>query len=103
MALNVTPTSGAEPYTLTIDLENKLSIDGITYDMAVRFSSTPGTCPVPAGSPSQVVRAALLNQGYYVRDITVPVGSCGVYKVDIIDLATSDIISTESVSIDNLE
>lgn len=103
MGLNITPTSGDAPYTLSIDLLNPSLIDGVNYDLLARFSSSTGNCPVPAAAPSQVVRDALLSQGYYIRTIVVVPGDCGVYKIDIIDLDTSTTISTQSVSIDNIE
>lgn len=102
MALSVTPTSGAAPYKLSIDILNKSLIDGVRYEMEVRSQSAIGECPIPASAPVDLLRTSLLNQGYFIRNQNVAEGSCNVYKVDIIDLATSDIISTQSVSIDNV-
>lgn len=102
MALDITPTSGAEPFTLTIDLLNKFLIDGDQYRLDVRVASSVGSCTVPASSPQPEISYVLLNQGYFIRTNSVPVGNCVVYKVDIVDVATSDIISTQSVQIDNI-
>ena len=87
---------------LSIELAHKNLIDGVRYDMEVRFFQRTGLCPVPENEPPSVVRDALLNTGSFAREFAVPVGACAVYKVDIIDLATSDVISTDSVSIDNI-
>lgn len=103
MELTVTPSSGDGPYILSADIFNKSVIDGVRYDLLAYSQSAVGECPIPTSSPNTIVRDSLLYQGFFSRNQSVPVGSCNVYKVDIVDLATSDIVSTQSVSIDNLE
>lgn len=102
MALSITPTSGAGPYTMTIDLVNKSLIDDVQYALEARLQDSVGSCVVPGGPDVPVVSSALLNNGFYVRTPTVQAGNCVTYKVDIVDLATSAVISTQSVSIDNV-
>lgn len=102
MALQVTPTSGAGPYTLTLDLAHKSLVEGVRYKIEARLGTNVGACVVPGGENNSSLAAQLLNIGSYTRNTDVPVGSCASYKIDIVDMKTSEIISTQSVSIDNV-
>lgn len=101
MAFSVTPTSGASPYTLTIDFANKDLIDGVRFGFQVRSATRSGACEVPDNPPSVPVGNTLFKNGIYVNDVDVPAGSCRVWKAEIVNLDTSEIISTQSVSVDN--
>ena len=102
MALTVTPTSGAAPYTLEIDLAHKNRIDGVEYELVARQQLGTGMCNVPTNTPNEVIRNALLTDGVYVRTNGVGNNQCLVFKVDIVYLPTDEIISTQSVTVDNL-
>lgn len=102
MAFSVTPTSGAGPYILSLDLANKVLIDGVFYGLVVSFAEESGVCPSSGFMTTTTVRNALLSSGTYTRTGDIEPGICGVYKVDVVDLSTSVIISTASVSIDNV-
>ena len=101
MAFNVTPASGAGPYTLELDLANKTLIDGINYELEAFFSTGTGECPVVGTSPGENIRDALLSVGSYVRTMDVTQGDCLVYTVKVVSLKDSVILSQQTVSIDN--
>ena len=100
--MSVSPSTGVGPYTLSIVLFQKSLIDGVNYDLVVRFSSDYGVCPVPNGAPDVEIRDSLLNQGYYINETMVGSNRCLVYKVDIVNLKTSEVIDTRSVNVSRL-
>lgn len=102
MALSVTPTSGAGPYTFTIDLYDGQLIDGVRFGLEARTVNAAGRCEIPDGANNVPVANALLDTGIYVRSSEVSEGNCFTLKVDVVDLATSEVISTKTANIDNV-
>lgn len=102
MALTVTPTSGDGPYTLSIEVARKDVVDGVYFALEARSSMAASVCPVATGAPNPNITNSLIMQGFYIWPNNVPAGSCRVFKVDIVNVDTSEVVSTQSVSIDNI-
>lgn len=102
MALSVTPTSGASPYTFTIEFYEKQLIDGVRYGLEARTVNAAGRCEIPDSEPNVPIANALLADDSYIRNSDVNEGNCFTLKVDIVNLDTSEVVSTRSVNVDNV-
>lgn len=104
MAFDVTPTSGAGPYTFSIDFLNKESLDANLYEFEARPRTATGSCPAPAttGSRSTGAENAFLMNDEYVTLTDVAPGSCFVVTVLIRNTQTGDVVSQASANVDNV-
>lgn len=105
MAFTVTPTSGAAPYVFEAEFSNRIGLDQGFYSLHFYATSGVGTCPAPttSGTDQQNVVQALLNVGTYTQSgNSVPAGSCRVHNLVIREIATNNIVSSSSLSIDNV-
>lgn len=101
---NVTPTSGAAPYTFTASF---LNAESFSLGFKLRFSlsdATAGSCPLPetASNVLPIASEALLNTGVYVSTVgTVPSGSCSIYVLAILD-SDNNVIQSVDVTVNNV-
>lgn len=104
MAFDVTPTSGAGPYTFTASYADRLGIDLGLYAVMFTSSSSVGSCPTGGigGSPDLVTASALYNTGTAVTIADVPSGSCRRYSTYIRRLSDNAIVSQMSAFVDNV-
>ena len=105
MAFTVTPTSGTVPFVYTADFYARYGLDAGLYSLHFYVNMNEGSClPDAVDAVSQPASAlALLANGTYTQTTGgIPPGSCRTVSLVIRD-AVGDIISQESVYIDNIE
>lgn len=104
MAFQVTPTSGAGPFTYTAQLANTLGLDVGLYVAEVRALTSVGACPsdVLSAPNNENFANALVNNGTNVSSIEVPSGSCRRTTFLLRRLSDNEIVSQLSVNIDNV-
>ena len=104
MAFDVTPTSGANPYTFTAQFTDAVNIDGVNFSLEFYRANAIGSCPTNIESGTLVASASqqLLETGTYVRDVSVAPNNCQGSLLLIRDLLTNDIISQSEVFVDNV-
>lgn len=103
MAFDVTPTSGAAPYTLTASFANE---ESFSLGYALRFTASDdivGTCPSPNSATSVFpsVASLLLESGSAVRSDSVPQGACRVYKLEVRS-SFGEVVDMQYVHVDNI-
>lgn len=104
MAFDITPTSGAAPYTFSLTVNNKESIDGINFSAEFRGVTQTSSCPIDglAGNNSNVIVDELLSTGSYIAPSSIPEGSCRAYTFLIKRLFDDVVIASSSVFVDNV-
>lgn len=100
MAFSVSPTSGANPYTLSISFLNKSSF-GLGYSFTVAQATASSSCPAVALNQSALIRDALLENGVYVVTTSVANGSCQTFTARILNPA-GEVIETQSINVSNI-
>lgn len=102
MAWEATPSSGSGPYVISGDFTNKDSLNGIHYEIVIRYSTEVGSCPDPLGVNRETFVADIMRDGQITRTDPVLSGSCAAYKIEIIDLSDNSIIETQTTAINNV-
>lgn len=103
MAFDVTPTSGAGPYTFSAVISDPANIDGIRYSLEFYNAAATGSCPSPlSGSMNAQAATDILNNGFWIRPQTVPSGDCRASMLLVRDLLTNTVISSVTINIDNI-
>lgn len=102
VAFNVTPTSGAEPYTFSAEFLNK---ESFAYGYALNlYTSGVGatSCPSPDITTSPTGGASLLlRDGFFVREQSVDDLTCRTFKLVIVN-QSNEVVDMQYVSISNL-
>lgn len=105
MAFDVTPTSGAGPYTFTAVFDDPTFIDGVNYSISVRSSGAVGSCPQRGSAepfpPADI--ATLLNTGSVTVTFVIPAGSCRTFTLDVLRVSNNTSVANSSVSVNNVE
>lgn len=104
LSFSVDKNSGEQPYLFSISFANKSMVDGVVYQFELRAVRQVGMCAVsPLSTPNvPSVAEALFMDEFYVSTTPVVAGQCGVFEVRIVEVATSEIISISSVSVNNV-
>lgn len=105
MAFDVTPTSGAGPYTFTASYVDTLGIELGLYVTEFRSTTAAGLCPGPesSGTNSPASALDLLNTGTVVLTSSVPAGSCRRFVNLVRRVSDNVIVSEMDVYVDNIE
>ena len=105
MAFTATPTAGNTNIFFTAGFLNRLGVDLGLYRVALYASTSVGSCPaVPVTGTNQVeiANALFVDGEYTLMSASVPAGSCRVYNLLIIEIASNTIVSQLSDSIDRV-
>ena len=106
MAFDITPTSGAAPYTLSAIIANSENIDSVNFVASVRTSQTVGVCPETA-TGAQLSEAQindLIANGSTTVGVStsVPEGSCRAFTLRITKVSNDSVIALSTVHVDNV-
>lgn len=105
MAFEVTPTSGAVPYTFSASFSNIESFIPNYYVLEFVTNMLSGSCPLPSTTGVSITQAVndLLTTGVYVQSTSsVPSGNCRRFNLIIRDTKTGLVVDQASVTVDNV-
>lgn len=104
MAFDVTPSSGAGPYTLTASFANASLLDGVTYALELRASIQDVSCNtgMSEGTNQPGAVQSLLDTGSHVAEQPVNPTLCRTYSLIIRDVVNNTVIQFTNAYIDNL-
>lgn len=104
MAYSVAPTSGSAPYVFTLELDQRWTILAGLYSLEYRSLRQTGSCPVDFSqlTNSPATAQILLDTGIYERSSAVVPGDCFGTQVILRNVATNEVISSATASVDNV-
>ena len=104
MAFDVTPTSGAGPYTATAIINDAYLIDGVNYYAELRTSISEGVCPTQgqASPVDQAIVNQLIMDGSAVLTNLVADGSCRAYSFRLRRVDDDVVVSSSTAFVDNV-
>lgn len=104
MALTVTPTSGASPYTYKSVFDNKHRFASGLYRLEFRAVANVGSCSsdFSGAQNSPAIANAFMMTDSYTRTTDVAVGSCNNAQLSVVRISDGVIVSSLTASIDNV-
>lgn len=105
MAFDVTPTSGAVPYTYTSSFLNKDAFSTGFFRLELKILTQSGSCAPPGDTGTESIggaNALLANDVFVKTNNSVPIGSCSQSNLIVRDLRTNEVVSLMSVTINNV-
>lgn len=103
-SFTATPTTGIAPYRLSVQLENKLSLDNLHFALKVFAFYQTEACPVASAISIRVssIENYLLLYGAYDLPDNVPSNNCLGIKAQIVRLLDNSVVQESVVYISNL-